>query len=141
MGGQPPVTEEQPPSTESQQTPPARPTTDNVTVTKTERFKKSLENSTSKSLTALENALEKAPPQAKPNLQRAIDTIWEKSREKQSSDNQTVDGGKYKPTPAWPEPSQPTTQSDNITKNEGKPNPFSPRQNQPSSSRWSNTGK
>jgi hypothetical protein len=95
---------------------------------KTEYFKKSLETSTSKSLTALENALEKAPPQAKPNLQRAIDIISEKSHGKPSQEpgtgagetgNEDKDNGKTgdksngkeenKPTPVTPEPSQPNS--------------------------------
>jgi hypothetical protein len=118
------VTEEQPSPPEAQPTPPTATTQDKGVTAKTEHFKKSLEKSTSKSLTALENALEKAPPQAKPNLQRAIDTISEKSREKQSYENGTRDWGdwnkdkdkeggktwgenkgeKDKPTPVQPEP-------------------------------------
>jgi hypothetical protein len=121
---QPPVTEEQPPITEEQPTPPAFTTRDKGVSAKTERFKKSLENSTSKSLKALENAMEKAPPQAKPNWQRAIDAISE--------------SGHGKPAPALP--GQPTPQSDNTTWNGGEPNPFSPSNNQPSSSEWQNTG-
>jgi hypothetical protein len=121
---QPPVTEEQPPVTEEQPTPPAFTTRDKGVTAKTERFKKSLENSTSKSLKALESAMEKAPLQAKPNWQRAIDAISE--------------SGHGKPTPVWP--SQPTPQSDNITWDQGKPNPFSPSNNQPSSSESQNTG-
>jgi hypothetical protein len=132
---QPPVTEEQPAVTEEQPAPPKAPpgpsafTTQNTGVTaKTERFKKSLENSTSKSLKALESALEKAPPQAKPDLQRAIDIISERNK------------GTYenKPAPVWP--SQPTPQSDNKTWDGGTPNPFSPFNNQPFSPWWQNTG-
>jgi hypothetical protein len=140
---QPPVTEEQPPVTEEQPTPPAFTTRDKGVTAKTERFKKSLENSTSKSLKALENAMEKAPPQAKPNWQRAINTISERSpapvwpsQPTPQSDNKTWNGGW--PTPVWP--SLPTPQSDNTTWNGGEPNPFSPSNNQPSSSEWQNTG-
>ena len=126
---QPTTTEGQPTQPEAQPTPPTATTQDKDVTAKTEHFKKSLEKSTSKSLTALENALEKAPPQAKPNLQRAIDTISEKSREKQSYENGTRDWGdwnkdkdkesgktwgenkgeKDKPTPVQPELSQPSS--------------------------------
>jgi len=132
---QPQVTEEQPTPTEGQPTPPAFTKRDKGVTAKTERFKKSLEGSTSRSLKALEGAMEKAPPQAKPDWQRTINMISEKG-----------------PAPVWP--SQPTPQSDNTTRNEGwptpqsdnttwdqgKPNPFSPYNNQPSSSEWQNTG-
>lgn len=123
---QPSPTEEQP--TEGQPTPPTATTQDKGVTTKTEHFKKSLEKSTSKSLTALENALEKAPQQAKPDLQRAIDIISEKSHGKPSQEpgtgagetgNKDKDNGKTrdksngkeenKPTPVTPEPSQPNS--------------------------------
>jgi hypothetical protein len=81
---QPPVTEEQPTPPEGQPTPPAFTTQDKGVTAKTERFKKSLENSTSKSLEALESAMEKAPLQAKPDWQRAIDIISEGSKEEPS---------------------------------------------------------
>jgi hypothetical protein len=126
---QPPVTEEQPSVTEEQ--PSSPPTTpQNIGVTdKTEHFKKSLESSTSKSLTALESALEKAPPQAKSDLQRAIDIISEGSKGTDEnmpppvwpsqppaqSDNETLN----EELPAWP--SQPPAQSDNETSNEELP--------------------
>ena len=134
------VTEEQPTPTEGQPTPPTATTQDKGVTAKTEHFKKSLEKSTSKSLTALENALEKAPPQAKPNLQRAINIISERSHEKPPNENGTggwgngdkhedKDGGKNgadsngkkedKPTPVTPEPSQPTTQNEDKTGNGG----------------------
>jgi hypothetical protein len=148
---QPSPTEEQPTPTEGQPTPP--------TATTTEHFKKSLEKSTSKSLTALENALEKAPQQAKPDLQRAIDIISEKSHGKPSQEpgtgagetgNKDKDNGKTrdksngkeenKPTSVKPEPSQPSSTSDNNTGNGKKPNPVSPSQSQPSSTSDNNTG-
>ena len=152
------VTEKQPTPTEGQPTQPTATTQDKGVTTKTEYFKKSLERSTSKSLTALENALEKAPPQAKPDLQRAIDIISEKSHGKPSQEpgtgagetgNEDKDNGKTwgenkgekdKPTPVQPEPSQPSSTSDNNTGNLGKPNPVSPSQTQPPNSRWHNTG-
>jgi hypothetical protein len=125
---QPPVTEEQPPVIEEQPTPPEGESTlatfttrDKGVTARTERFKKSLENSTSRSLKALEGAMEKAPPHAKPDWQQAINVISEK-----------------RPAPVWP--SQPTPQSDNATWDQGKPNPFSPYNNQPSSSEWQNVG-
>jgi len=143
---QPPVTEEQPPVTEEQPTPPAFTTRDKGVSAKTEHFKKSLENSTSKSLKALESAMEKAPPQAKPNWQRAIDSISESGHGKPApalpgqptpqSDNTTWNGVEPAPVP----PSLPTPQSDNTTWNGGEPNPFSPSNNQPSSSEWQNAG-
>jgi hypothetical protein len=139
---QPPVTEEQQPPEEAQPTPPTPPTIttqDKGVTAKTERFKKSLENSTSKSLKALESAREKATPQAKTDWQRAINTISEKSKEKQTDKDGTRDWGdwnkdKDKTTPA--EPSPPIAQSDNKTGNGWKPNPVNPSQNQPSSSKW-----
>jgi len=148
---QPPVAEEQPTPPEGEATPPAFTTQDKGVTAKTERFKKSLENSTSKSLKALESAMEKAPLQAKPDWQRAINIISERSKEEPSgkdgtqdwpsqptpqSDNTTWNG--VEPAPAWP--GQPTPQSDNTTWDRGEPNPFSPSNNQPSSSEWQNTG-
>jgi len=143
---QPPVTEEQPTPPEGQPTPPALTTRDKGVSAKTERFKKSLKNSTSKSLKALESAMEKAPLQAKPDWQQAIDAISESGHGKPApalpgqptpqSDNTTWNG--VEPAPAWPD--QPTPQSDNTTWNGGEPNPFSPSNNQPSSSEWQNTG-
>ncbi|MGA7678014.1 MAG: DUF5667 domain-containing protein [Dehalococcoidia bacterium] len=143
---QPPVTEVQPPVTEEQPTPPAFTTRDKGVTAKTERFKKSLENSTSKSLKALESAKGKAPLHAKPDWQRAIDAISESGHGKPTpvwpgqptpqSDNTTWNG--VEPAPVWP--SLPTPQSDNTTWNGGEPNPFSPSNNQPSSSEWQNTG-
>jgi hypothetical protein len=118
---QPQVTEEQPQVTEEQPTPPTFTTRDKGVTAKTEHFKKSLKNSTSKSLKALESAMEKAPPQAKPDWQRAINMISEK-----------------RSAPVWP--GQPTPQSDNTTWNQVEPNPFSPSNNQPYSSGWQNTG-
>jgi hypothetical protein len=169
---QPPVTEEQPPVTEVQPTPPeGQPTPpaftkrDKDMTAKTEHFKKSLEGSTSKSLTALKNAMEKAPPQAKPDWQRAINMISEKSpapvwpsQPTPQSDNTTQDG--VEPVPVLPDqpapqsdnttwngeepapvlPDQPDSQSDNTTWNRGAPNLFSPSDNQPYSSEWQNTG-
>jgi hypothetical protein len=123
--------------TGGQQPPTEVPTTDNttVTVTKFERFKRSLDKSTSKSLEALDNAQEKASPQAKKDWQRAIDTIWERGRERQSDNDGTQDGGdRNKPTTVWP--SQPSTQSANITNNQWQANPVDSSQNQSSSSRW-----
>jgi len=156
---QPSPTEEQPTPTEGQPTPPTATTQDKGVTTKTEHLKKSLEKSTSKSLTALENALEKAPQQAKPDLQRAIDIISEKSHGKPSQEpgtgagetgNEDKDNGKTgdksngkeenKPTSVKPEPSQPSSTSDNNTGNGKKPNPVSPSQTQPSSTSDNNTG-
>jgi hypothetical protein len=135
----PPTEEEQPPSTATQppaeeEQPPSRPTTDNtnVTISKFERFKRSLDKSTSKSLEALDNAQEKASPQTKKDWQRAIDTIWERGRERQSDKEGTWNWGDWnKPTTVWP--SQPAPQSANITNNQWQPNPVNSSQNQPSS--------
>jgi hypothetical protein len=139
---QPPVTEEQPTPPEDESTPATFSTRDAGTTARTERFKKSLENSTSRSLKALEGAMEKAPPHAKPDWQQAINVISEKrpapvwpSQPTPQSDNTTRDGGEAPVLPSWPTP-----QSDNTTWDQGKPNPFSPYNNQPSSSEWQNTG-
>ncbi len=123
-----PVPSAPPSQPEGQPTPPTVTTQDKGVTAKTEYFKKSLERSTSKSLTALENALEKAPPQAKPNLQRAINIISESRQGKPSQEpgtgagetgNKDKDNGKTgdksngkeenKPTPVTPEPSQPNS--------------------------------
>jgi hypothetical protein len=122
------VTEEQPTPTKGQPTPPTATTQDKGVTAKTEYFKKSLERSTSKSLTALENALEKAPPQAKSDWQRAINIISEGRHGKPSQEpgtgagetsNKDKDNGKTgdksngkeenKPTSVKPEPSQPNS--------------------------------
>jgi hypothetical protein len=131
---QPPVTEEQPPITEEQPTPPTFTKRDKDVTARTERFKKSLENSTSKSLKALESAMEKAPPHAKPDWQRAINTISEKSK------YGTPDSNNWYNKPAPVLPGQPTPQSDNTTWNQVEPNPSSPSNNQSSSSERQNTG-
>jgi len=120
-----PVPSAPPSQPEGQPTPPTATTQDKGVTTKTEHFKKSLEKSTSKSLTALENALEKAP---QPDWQRAIDIISEKSHGKPSQEpgtgagetgNKDKDNGKTrdksngkeenKPTSVKPEPSQPNS--------------------------------
>jgi hypothetical protein len=95
---------------------------------KTERLKQSLDESTSRSLTALENALEKAPPQSKPALQQAINRISEKRHGKPSQEPDTGAGetgdrdknkdkdkdsrGSDKPSqaPVQPEENQPSPQ-------------------------------
>jgi hypothetical protein len=86
---------------------------------KTERFKKSLETSTSKSLTALENAKEKSSQYSKADWQRAINTITEKGKDKHDnqgwSDNKTRGENK----------------SDNKTWGGWQPNTVSPNQSQP----------
>jgi hypothetical protein len=93
---------------------------------KTERFKKSLENSTSKSLTALKNAHEKASEQAKPDWQQSIDTI-SKSYHKQTHEHGT---GQSDNT---------TGKSDNTTtKQWGTSNNVSPNQSQYPSWNWQN---
>ena len=129
-----------PPATVTEQQPPAEvPTTDNATITSFERFKRSLDKSTSKSLEALDNAKEQASPQSKKDWQRAIDTIWERGRERQSDKDGSRGSGDWnKPTTVWP--SQPTTQSDNTTGNSGIPNPVNPSQNQPTTQSDNTTG-
>jgi hypothetical protein len=127
----PPTTEPVPPTTEAG--PALRPTwvppsSENTTqvkasVEKTERFKKSLEGSTSRSLTALENALEQAPPQAKPALQQAIKIISERGHKKPKQ-----------------EPGTQTEETEDKHKDKAKPTPFHNEQNQPSSSSDNNTG-
>jgi hypothetical protein len=142
---QPQVTEEQPQVTEEQPTPPTFTTRDKGATTRTERFKKSLESSTSKSLKALETAMEKAPPQAKPDWQRAINIISERNKDGTRNWNNwhrdnDKDKGKDDNEPAPVGPDQTTPQSDNTTWNQVEPNPFSPSNNQPYSSESQNTG-
>ena len=123
--------------TGGQKPPAVVPTTDNVTVTitKFERFKRSLDRSTSKSLEALDNAQEKASPQNKKDWQRAIDTIWERGRERQTDKDGTQDWGDWnKKTPF--QPSQPSTQNTNTTNNQWQPNPVNSSQDQSSPSSW-----
>jgi hypothetical protein len=120
-----------------QQPPAVGPTTDNttVTITRFERFKRSLDRSTSKSLEALDNAQEKASPQNKKDWQRAIDTIWERGRERRSDKDGTRDWGDWDKTTPF-QPSQPSTQNTNITNNQWQPNPVNSSQDQSSSSSW-----
>jgi hypothetical protein len=127
---QPTVTEEQPTVTEEQPT-PSKATTQDKWTARSERFKKTLDDSTSKSLNALQSAMEKAPPESKAHWQRAIDNIKDKSKEKQSDKDGTQNQG---------DKNKPTSQSDNKTRNIWKPNPVNPSQNQPFPSRWTNTG-
>jgi hypothetical protein len=119
-------------TTEGQTTTPSEGQTTTPTDTKrdkwtatSERFKKTLDDSTSKSVEALQNAMEKAPPESKAHWQKSIDKIKETSKDTN------------KPTPVWP--SQPFTQSDNKTGNVWKPNPVNSSQNQPSPPKWPNT--
>jgi hypothetical protein len=87
---EPPTTTVEPPTvTEEQPTTPSD-TKRNKWTARSERFKKTLDESTSKSLEALQNAMEKAPPESKAHWQQAIDKIKEQSKEKN------------KPTPVWP---------------------------------------
>ena len=79
---------------------------------KVENLKKSLHNSTSKSITALKDAQEKASQKAKPDWQKAIDTISKKSQKSPGKDT--------------------TSQSDNNT----APNPDSRNSTQQSPTRW-----
>ena len=116
---QPPTPEEGPPAppatvTEEQPT-PSKDTKLDKWATQRERFKKSVEESASKSLTALEKAKEKASPQTKKDWQRAIDKIWEKGREREPDKNGTWEwrrngnGGEsntVNPTPSQPYPSR-----------------------------------
>ena len=115
----PPTPEEVPPAppatvTEEQPT-PSKDTKLDKWATQRERFKKSVEESASKSLTALEKAKEKASPQTKKDWQRAIDKIWEKGREREPDKNGTWEwrrngnGGEsntVNPTPSQPYPSR-----------------------------------
>jgi hypothetical protein len=107
------------------------------------RLKKSVEESASKSLKALEGAKEKASPQNKEDWQRAIDKIWEKGQERDPDKNgnwewQYWNKDENKFIPVWP--AQPSTQNGNKTGNEGESNTVNPSQTQPYPSRWSNTG-
>jgi hypothetical protein len=95
------VTEEQQPPAEVPPTTPSKATTQDKWTTQRERFKKSLEESTSKSLTALENAKEKASPQTKNDWQQAINKIAEKSKKKQSDKDGTYDWGDWNKEKNW----------------------------------------
>src|SRR4030043_290931 len=63
-------------------TPPASTQQEKDRAARWERYKKSLDNSTSKSLWALENAKEKASPQNKSDLQKSIDKIKEQRKDR-----------------------------------------------------------
>jgi len=153
---QPPKEPTTPPATVTDEQPPKEPTTPPATVTDEQPtpskdskwdkwaarralFKKSIDESASKSLKALENAKEKSSPQTKEEWQRAIDKIWEKGQEREPDKNGTwewkrdwnKDGNT--PTPVWP--GQPSTQNGNKTWNGGESNTFDPSQNQPYPSR------
>ena len=95
---------------------------------KAEQLRQSLGESTSRSLAALENALEQAPEQAKPALQRAIDTISEKSYKKPQQESGTgteEDEGKHK----------------DKHKDETQPTNVEPNKNQSSSQKIKNNSK
>ncbi len=95
---------------------------------KAEQLRQSLGESTSRSLAALENALEQAPEQAKPVLQRAIDTISEKSYKKPQQEPGTgteEDEGKHK----------------DKHKDETQPTNVEPNKNQSSSQKIKNNSK
>ncbi|UCH50584.1 MAG: hypothetical protein JSV54_06065 [Chloroflexota bacterium] len=79
---EPPVTDEKPPVTDEKPTPSEDTTRDKERAAKWERYKKSLDNSTSKSLWALEKAKEKASGQNKSDLQKSIDKIKEQRKER-----------------------------------------------------------
>jgi hypothetical protein len=114
-----PTTTKQPPTTSQQ--PSTSTTNDNGQATRIQNLKKSLDNSASKSLTALKDAQEKASDKHKPDWQKAIDTIKERHN-KWSNDNNTSG-------------SDNTTGSDNITIQKDSsttPNTSGPGQNRPS---------
>ncbi|TRZ95070.1 MAG: hypothetical protein D4R82_02770 [Dehalococcoidia bacterium] len=93
---------------------------------KAEQLRQSLEESTSRSLAALENAREQAPEQAKPALERAIKTI--KSHEKPQQEPGTgteEDEGKHK----------------DKHKDETQPTSVEPNKNQSSSQKIKNNSK
>ena len=81
---------------------------------KAEQLRQSLEESTSRSLAALENAREQAPERAKPALQRAIDTISEKSHKKPQQEPGTeTEEGKDKHNGKHEDETQPTSTEPN----------------------------
>jgi hypothetical protein len=136
----PTVTDEQQPEEEPT---PSKDTKWDKWAARRARLKKSVEESASKSLKALEGAKEKASPQNKEDWQRAIDKIWEKGQERDPDKNgnwewQYWNKDENKFIPVWP--AQPSTQNGNKTGNEGESNTVNPSQTQPYPSRWSNTG-
>jgi len=70
------------PTPEPAPTPPASTQQEKDRAARWERYKKSLDDSTSKTLWALENAKEKASPQNKSDLQKSIDKIKEQRKER-----------------------------------------------------------
>ncbi len=137
--------------------PPVATTRDAAKAEKAKQVRESLEESTSRSLTALQNVLEQAPPQAKPALQRAIDRISEKTPKKPQQEPGTQDEDKDKdkdkgknddkgrekdetrPTPTKPEESEPSPQNGGKTENDAAPSTVTPEQGRPSSTSDNNT--
>src|SRR4030042_1433477 len=70
------------PTPEPAPTPPTSTQQEKDRSARCERYKKSLDDSTSKTLWALENAKEKASPQNKSDLQKSIDKIKEQRKER-----------------------------------------------------------
>lgn len=102
-----------------------------------EELKKFVEESASKNLVALEEALEQAPEQARPALRRAIKIISEKSHKKTQqepgAEAEDEDKGKGKN-----EDKGRDRHEDGEDENEAKPTPAKPNQNQPSSQKNKN---
>jgi len=120
---EPSTTQEQP-STTTQQPPTT--SKDDSRAARIEKLKKALDHSNSKSLAALRDAKDKASQNAKPDWQKAIDTI-KKSHGKSSSNSSTSDNQ----TRNQNNTGQTTPTKNNIT------TPSTDNQNKPSSHRGS----
>jgi hypothetical protein len=94
----PPATQQ--PSTTNQQ-PSTTTTNDNGKATKIDNLKKALDNSTSRSLSALKDAQEKASDNTKSDWQSAYDKIkdkqskWSQDKDTSASDNTTIQKDSY----------------------------------------------
>jgi len=113
--------------TDNKTTPPEDSTRDKDRAARWKRYKEALDKSTSKSLSALENAKEKASSKNKTDWQRVIDMIKERKADEDSTQDWS-DG--YK------DEYQDDGTSDNKTGDGGTSNTTSPNQSQPSSSKW-----
>jgi hypothetical protein len=135
----PPTTEQLPPTTE--QLPPTTTTPDKSKATKADNMIKSLKNSTSKSITALNDAKDKASKDDKNDWQNAIDTISKKSQAKSSTTKDTTSQSdnvtSNQENSGAGVTSQTTVQSDNNT----APSPASPSRDKPSSSNRRGTSR
>jgi len=123
------------PTPEPESTPPDDSTGDKDRASRWERYKEALNKSRSKSLTALENAKEKASSQHKTDWQRVIDALKEKRSDKDNEWDRS-DWYKDKYKDSGEDEDNTNNQSDNKTGDGGAAEIDSSDPNQSQSSDW-----